>query len=100
MSEAAAPVFMSAGVRHVWRDSQIPLATYTILVYLNIDTLREIYTNYIDITSHKLSEFVIVPFYETMEYVKNNLMYYYESTQNYDYRKHERSLIIRLCRGL
>ena len=97
MTKGGAPVIMNAGVRHVMKELfQIPLATHTILVYPNIDALREIYTNYIDITSHELSElFVILPFYETIESVKNNLMYNYESTQNYDYMKHEGSLIIR-----
>ena len=97
MSKGGAPVIMNAGVRHVMKELfQIPLATHTILVYPNINALREIYTNYIDIISHELSElFVILPFYETIESVKNNLMYNYESTQNYDHMKHEGSLIIR-----
>jgi hypothetical protein len=97
MSKGGAPVFMNAGVRQVMKSLfQIPFATHTILVYPNIDTIREIYTNYIDTNSYELGElFVILPFYETIESVKNNLMYNYESTQNYDYMKHEGSLIIR-----
>ena len=95
MSKAGAPVFMNAGCP-TYNEGTVPNTTHTILVYPNIDALREIYTNYIDITSHELSElFVILPFYETIESVKNNLTYNYESTQNYDYMKHEGSLIIR-----
>jgi hypothetical protein len=96
MSKGGAPVFMNAGVRQVMKSLfQIPFATHTILVYPNIDTIREIYTNYIDTNSYELGElFVILPFYETIESVKNNLRHNYESTQNYDYMKHEGSLII------
>jgi len=74
---------------------QIPLSTHTILVYPNTHTLREIYTNYIYNSNHEASElFAVLPFYETIESVKNNLMYNSESTRNYEDMKHKGSLII------
>lgn len=96
MSKDGSPVFTNAGVRQVMKSLfQIPVTTHTILVYPNINTIREIYTNYIDTNSHALSElFVLLPFYETIDSVKRNLMYNYESTQNYENMKHDGSLII------
>jgi len=74
---------------------QIPLSTHTILVYPNTHTLREIYTNYIYNSNHEASElFAVLPFYETIESVKNNLMYNSESTRNYEDMKRKGSLII------
>ena len=96
MSKDGSPVFLNAGVRQVMKSLfQIPLTAHTILVYPNMNTIREIYTNYIDTNSHALSElFVLLPFYETIDSVKHNLMYNYESTQNYENMKHDGSLII------
>lgn len=96
MSKDGSPVFLSAGVRQVMKSLfQIPLTTHTILVYPNMNTIREIYTNYIDTNRHTLSElFVLLPFYETIDSVKRNLMYNNESTQNYENMKHDGSLVI------
>jgi hypothetical protein len=96
MSRDRTPGFMNAGVREVMKSLfQIQLSTHTILVYPNAHTLREIYTNYIDNYNHEPNElFVLLPFYETIDSVKNNLMDNYESTQNYEYMKHNASLVI------
>ena len=96
MSKDRTPRFKNAGVREVMKSLfQIPLSTHTILVYPNTHTLREIYTNYIDNSDHEASElFVMLPFYETIESVKNNLMYNYMSTRNYEYMRHKGSLVI------
>lgn len=96
MSKDRTPRFKNAGVREVMKSLfQIPLSTHTILVYPNTHTLREIYTNYIDNSDHEASElFVMLPFYETIESVKNNLMYNYMSTRNYENMRHKGSLVI------
>ena len=96
MSRDRTPRFINAGVRKVMKSLlQIPLSTHTILVYPNTHTLREIYTNYIYNSNHEASElFAVLPFYETIESVKNNLMYNSESTRNYEDMKHKGSLII------
>lgn len=96
MSRDRTPRFINAGVREVMKSLlQIPLSTHTILVYPNTHTLREIYTNYIYNSNHEASElFAVLPFYETIESVKNNLMYNSESTRNYEDMKHKGSLII------
>ena len=88
--------FSNTGVRQVMKSLiRTPLGTHTILVYPNLKTIREIYTNYIMMNGLTESElFVILPYYETIESVKNNLMCDYASTKDYEEMKHDGSLVI------
>ncbi|HSA73777.1 MAG TPA: hypothetical protein VLD84_07475 [Nitrososphaeraceae archaeon] len=76
--------------------SQIGPCTHTILVYPNLKTIREVYSSYFHTNSIKGTEMIVIlPYYETIESVKNNLLKDAQSTQNYDIMIGNGSLIIR-----
>ncbi len=89
----------SKGVRHVMKSLlDMPVGSHTLLVYPDLDTLREVYAKYISMNSHSTSELlVILPYYETIESVKNNLMNGDADTDKYKEMVHDDSLIIRDC---
>ena len=89
----------SKGVRHVMKSLlDMPVGSHTLLVYPDLATLREVYAKYISMNSHSTSELlVILPYYETIESVKNNLMNGDADTDKYKEMVHDGSLIIRDC---
>ena len=89
--------FRNVGVRQVMNSLlQIGHRTHTMLVYPNIKTIREVYTKYFQSASQKGTEMIaILPYYETIESVKNNLMEDTESIQNYNTMTEDGTLIIR-----
>ena len=90
------------GVHHVLNSLlSTGIGTHTVLVYPDLKTIREVYTNYISANGKKKSElFVILPYYETVENVRNNI----ESNKNTPISRNEsninHSLIIRDCRDI
>jgi hypothetical protein len=90
------------GVHHVLNSLlSTGIGTHTVLVYPDLKTIREVYTNYISANGKKKSElFVILPYYETVENVRNNI----ESNKNTPISRNEsnvnHSIIIRDCRDI
>jgi len=90
------------GVHHVLNSLlSIGIGTHTVLVYPDLRTIREVYTNYISTNGKKGSElFIILPYYETVENVRNNI----ESNKNTSISRNESnindSLIIRDCQDI
>jgi hypothetical protein len=90
------------GVHHVLNSLlSTGIGTHTVLVYPDLKTIREVYTNYVSANGKKKSElFVILPYYETVENVRNNI----ESNKNTPISRNEsnvnHSLIIRDCRDI
>jgi hypothetical protein len=90
------------GVRHILNSLiSTGIGTHTVLVYPDLKTIREVYTNYISVNGKKKSElFVILPYYETVENVRNNIV----SNKNTPMSRNESnvndSLIIRDCRDI
>jgi hypothetical protein len=90
------------GVHHVLNSLlSTGIGTHTVLVYPDLKTIREVYTNYISANGKKKSElFVILPYYETVENVRNNI----ESNKNTSISRNESnindSLIIRDCQDI
>lgn len=90
------------GVRHVMNSLlDMPVGSHTLLVYPDLATLREVYAKYISMNSHGTSELlVILPYYETVESVKNNIMNRDSHMDKYKEMVHEGSLIIRDCHDI
>ena len=90
------------GVHHVLNSLlSTGIGTHTVLVYPDLKTIREVYTNYVSANGKKKSElFVILPYYETVENVRNNI----ESNKNTSISRNESnindSLIIRDCQDI
>ena len=90
------------GVHHVLNSLlSTGIGTHTVLVYPDLKTIREVYTNYVSANGKKKSElFVILPYYETVENVRNNI----ESNKNTPISRNEsnvnHSLIIRDCQDI
>lgn len=97
MSKGHKDRFNNVGVRQVMKSLlQIGPCTHTILVYPNLKTIREVYSNYFHTNSVKGTEMIVIlPYYETIESVKNNLLVDAQSTQNYGTMIGNGSLIIR-----
>ena len=87
------------GVHHVLNSLlSTGIGTHTVLVYPDLRTIREVYTNYISTNGKKGSElFIILPYYETVENVRNNI----ESNKNTPVSQNKSnindSIIIRDC---
>ena len=92
----------SKGVRHVMKSLlDIPAGSHTLLVYPDLATLREVYAKYVSMNFHNSSELlVILPYYETVESVKNNLMNGDAHFEKYKKMVHDGSLIIRDCHDI
>jgi hypothetical protein len=89
--------FRNVGVEQVMKSLlQIGPCTHTMLVYPNLKTIREVYARYFKANSQKGTEMIaILPYYETIHSVKNNLMEDPESTQNYNTMIENGTLLIR-----
>jgi hypothetical protein len=75
-----------------------PSNSHTVLVYPNLKTIREIYRKYILMVGQKGTEmFIILPYYETVEDVKRNLIVDDQYFEKYEVMLKEGSLIIRDC---
>jgi hypothetical protein len=90
------PGFTNLNVRQLMVSlMQISPGTHSILVYPSLKTMREIFTEYINLNCLQSKElFVILPYYQTIESVKNNLLSDSGSTKNYEKMRHEGSLVI------
>jgi len=87
------------GVRQLMKSLlDTPTGSHTLLVYPDLTTLREVYAKYISMNFHNPSELlVILPYYETIGSVKDNLMNGEVHSDKYKEMVHEGSLIIRDC---
>ena len=90
------------GIPHIMRSlMDMPAGSHTLLVYPDLMTLRQVYARYLSMNSHNKSELlVILPYYETVESVKNNLMNDDASLNKYTEMVKEGSLIIRDCHDI
>ncbi len=78
-----------------------PSNSHTVLVYPNLKTIREIYRKYILMVRQKGTEmFIILPYYETVEDVKRNLIVDDQYLETYEFMLKEGSLIIRDCHAI
>jgi hypothetical protein len=90
------------GVHHVLNSLlSTQIGTHTVLVYPDLMMIREVYTNYISVNGKKGSElFVILPYYETVENVKNNIVSNKNNFRSVNESIINDSLIIRDCRDI
>ena len=90
------------GIPHIMRSlMDMPAGSHALVVYPDLMTLRQVYARYLSMNSHNKSELlVILPYYETVESVKNNLMNGDGSLDKYTEMVREGSLIIRDCHDI
>ncbi|CAN5564524.1 hypothetical protein BH18THE1_BH18THE1_08270 [soil metagenome] len=94
--------FKYRGITHVMNSLlDIPPNSHTVLVYPNLNTIREIYRKYSLMVGQKGTEmFIILPYYETVEDVKRNLMVDDNCFETFEVMLKEGSLIIRDCHAI
>ena len=90
------------GVRHVLNSLlSTKIGAHTILVYPDLMSIREVYTNYISVNEKRGSElFVILPYYETVENVRNNIVSNKNSSLSQNESIYNDSIVIRDCRDV
>jgi hypothetical protein len=66
--------FKNRGVKQVLNTLQNSSKSHTILVYPDIRTMREVYSKYLRFNNEKNKIVVLLPYYETVESVRNYLL--------------------------
>lgn len=90
------------GVRHMLNSLlSTEIGAHTVLVYPDLMSIREVYTKYISVNENKGTElFVILPYYETVENLRNNIVSNKNNFGSQNESMFNDSLIIRDCRDV